>query len=70
MCTSMFVWDATCSAVPGTGLTERQTHGRKVGIWWNEVSDEETAAPQISVFIVELSREAGLLHAANNNAGL
>lgn len=62
--------DATSSVVPVTGLTERQTRGRKAGIWWTGVSAEETAAPHLGVCIIELSRDARLLHAANKDAGL
>lgn len=70
MCAHMYVRDATSGAVPGTGLTERQTRGQKAGIWWTGVSAEETTAPQFGVCIIELSRDARLLHAANKDAGL
>lgn len=65
----MYVGDATTRAVPGADLTERHTHGRKAGIWRTGVSAEETAAPQFSSCIIELNRDARLLHAANKDAG-
>lgn len=48
---------------------DTHTHGWKAGIWWTGVSAEETVAPQFGACIIELNRDARLLHAANKDGG-